>query len=151
MVIHELTPSECREVLGRARLARLACSRGEQPYIVLVFLYFDNESQCLYGFSTVGQKIDWMRSNPRVCVEVDEVSDRTNWTTVLAFGRYEEVNDSASDDVARRRALHLFNQRPEWWLPGTGKHEGGSEHHAAVIYRIIIDRMSGRRAERPSD
>ena len=114
-----------------------------------MFLYFDNESQCLYSFSTVGQKIDWMRSNPTVCVEIDDVADQGQWTTVLVFGRYEEVKESAEDDVTRRRALHLFNQRPQWWLPGIAKREGSSEHHTPVIYRIVIDRISGRRAVRP--
>jgi uncharacterized protein len=150
MVIHELTAPECREVLARVSVARLACCRGEQPYVVPVFLYFDGEGECLYGFAAVGQKIDWMRSNPRVCVEVDDVGDQMHWTTVLAFGRYEEVGDSAPDDIARRRALHLFQRRPNWWLPGTGKREGGTEHHTALIYRIRIERLSGRRATRPS-
>jgi nitroimidazol reductase NimA-like FMN-containing flavoprotein (pyridoxamine 5'-phosphate oxidase superfamily) len=150
MVVHELTASECREVLGRASLGRLACCRAEQPYLVPVFLYFDAEGDALYGFAAVGQKIDWMRSNPRVCVEMDDVADQAHWTSVLVFGRYEELGDSAADDIARRRALHLFQQRPNWWLPGAAKVESGSEHHTAVIYRIRIDRISGRRASRPS-
>jgi nitroimidazol reductase NimA-like FMN-containing flavoprotein (pyridoxamine 5'-phosphate oxidase superfamily) len=150
MIIHELTGPECREVLGRASLGRLACCRGEQPYVVPVFLYFDGEGDCLYGFAAVGQKIDWMRSNPRVCVEMDDVADQTHWTTILVFGRFQEVGDTAPDDIARRRALHLFQQRPNWWLPGIAKREGGSEHHAPVIYRIQIERVSGRRASRPS-
>jgi nitroimidazol reductase NimA-like FMN-containing flavoprotein (pyridoxamine 5'-phosphate oxidase superfamily) len=150
MVVHELTASECREVLGRVSIGRLACCRAEQPYVVPVFLYFDAEGDALYGFAAVGQKIDWMRSNPKVCIEVDDVADQTHWTTVLVFGRYEEVGDSAPDDIARRRALHLFQQRPDWWLPGAAKREGESEHHNALIYRIAIDRVSGRRASRPS-
>jgi uncharacterized protein len=150
MIIHELTGPECREVLGRVSLGRLACCRGEQPYVVPVFLYFDGEGDCLYGFAAVGQKIDWMRSNPKVCVEMDDVADQTHWTTVLVFGRFEEIGDSGPDDIARNRAFHLFHQRPDWWLPGIGKREGGREHHAAVIYRIQIERVSGRRASRPS-
>lgn len=148
MVIHELTADDCREVLGRTSLGRLACCRGGQPYVVPVFLYFDGDSQCFYGFATLGQKIDWMRSSPRVCVEMDDVADQTNWTTVLAFGRYEEVKHSAGDDIARQRAMHLFMRRPDWWLPGAATREGVSEHCSPVIYRIIIDRLSGRRAAR---
>jgi nitroimidazol reductase NimA-like FMN-containing flavoprotein (pyridoxamine 5'-phosphate oxidase superfamily) len=149
MVIHELTAAECQDVLGRVSLGRLACCRGDQPYVVPVFIYFNGDDQCLYGFATVGQKVDWMRSNPKVCVEVDEVGDQTNWTTVLVFGRFEEVKGSAGDDIARHRAMNLFNQRPDWWLPAAAKREGGSEHHTPVIYRIVIDRLSGRRAARP--
>ena len=35
MLIHELTLPECREVLSRTNLARLACSHADQPYVVL--------------------------------------------------------------------------------------------------------------------
>ena len=146
MVIHPLTPDECFELLARARQGRLACSRYEQPYIVPFSFYLDRPRACLYSFSTLGQKIEWMRANPRVCVEADEIVDRLNWTTVVVFGRYEELADSPEDEAARRRAFELFQQRDAWWLPGAGKPPSGDEHATAIIYRITIDRMSGRRA-----
>jgi uncharacterized protein len=148
MVIHELTEAECLEVLRRSNLARLACARAGQPYIVPVFVYFDDREACLYSFSTVGQKIDWMRENPKVCVEIERVVDKFHWSTVLVFGQYEEIGDSAHEREARRRASDLFDQRPQWWLPATGKVPTAAEHHAPVVYRIRIDRMSGRRAAR---
>ena len=73
MVIREMSKKECLRKLTGARLARLACSRENQPYVVPVYLACDEASGCLYGFTTPGQKIEWMRANPRVCVEVDEV------------------------------------------------------------------------------
>jgi nitroimidazol reductase NimA-like FMN-containing flavoprotein (pyridoxamine 5'-phosphate oxidase superfamily) len=149
MVIHDLTPAQCREVLRLANLGRLACARDGQPYIVPVFFYFDEQGDCLYSFSTLGQKIDWMRANPKVCVEVDRVADKFNWSTVLVFGRYEEIGDSPRESALRRRAIELFEQRPQWWLPAAGKLASGEEHHAPVVYRILMDRVSGRRAVRP--
>jgi nitroimidazol reductase NimA-like FMN-containing flavoprotein (pyridoxamine 5'-phosphate oxidase superfamily) len=95
----------------------------------------------------VGQKIEWMRENPKVCVEVEDIADKNRWTTVLAFGRYEEMADSPADNAARESAQELFQRRPEWWLPAAAK-AGEREHHAMVIYRIQIDRLSGRRASR---
>ena len=53
---------------------------SNQPYIVPV--YFAYESDRLYGFATFGQKIDWMRSNPRVCVQTDEVLSNDNWSAL---------------------------------------------------------------------
>ena len=148
MLIHELTAAQCDEVLARTNIGRLACARRDQPYIVPVFLYFDIGEKCLYSFSAVGQKIDWMRDNPKVCVEVDEISEGFHWTTVVVFGHYEEIRNSERESDARRRAYELFQQRPEWWLPGLGKLTTGEEHHAPVTYRIRVDNMSGRRAAR---
>jgi nitroimidazol reductase NimA-like FMN-containing flavoprotein (pyridoxamine 5'-phosphate oxidase superfamily) len=147
MLIHELTPAQCREVIGRTHIARLACARADQPYVVPVSLAFDADSDCLFGFSSVGRKVDWMRENPLVCVEVEEVADRFHWTTVVVFGRYQEISDTAAHGEIRQRALDLFAQRVEWWLPGAAR-VVPNEHHAIVVYRIQIDSITGRRADR---
>ena len=146
MIVHELNRSACAEILERTDLGRLACAHEGQPYVVPIHFSFDAARGCLYAFSTVGQKIQWMRRNPKVCVEVEDIADKNHWTTVLAFGRYEELDDSV-DEAARNSAQELFSKRPEWWLPAAAK-VGPREHHAMVIYRIQIDRMTGRRASR---
>jgi nitroimidazol reductase NimA-like FMN-containing flavoprotein (pyridoxamine 5'-phosphate oxidase superfamily) len=89
-----------------------------------------------------------MRINPRVCVEVDDILDRHRWATVLVMGRYEELGDSAANHAARQRAQELFGQRDTWWLPGAGKLAGDVEHDHPVIYRIHIDKISGRQTAR---
>jgi nitroimidazol reductase NimA-like FMN-containing flavoprotein (pyridoxamine 5'-phosphate oxidase superfamily) len=43
----------------------------------------------------------------------------------------------------------LFQQRPEWWLPAAAK-VGSRERHAVVVYRIRIDRLTGRKAAKPT-
>jgi hypothetical protein len=62
-----------------------------QPYIVPI--YHAYRDHCIYSFSEPGQKIDWMRANPLVCVEADQMR-REQWTTVVVFGRYEELCDT---------------------------------------------------------
>lgn len=145
MVVHEMTAEECREVLRRATVAHLACSRGKYPYVVPISIDYDG--QYLYSFSTIGQKIVWMRANPNVCVQVDEILDRFHWTSVVAFGRYEELRATDEHAAARDRARHLFAPRPEWWLPAAAKTRP-PEHHVPVVYRIALDRITGRRAQR---
>jgi nitroimidazol reductase NimA-like FMN-containing flavoprotein (pyridoxamine 5'-phosphate oxidase superfamily) len=88
-----------------------------------------------------------MRENPKVCVEVEAIADTRDWTTVLVFGRYEEIHGADEERVARERALDLFRVRKEWWLPGAA-HLPSLEHDGAVVFRIQIDRVSGRRAVR---
>ena len=89
MLIQELTRQESVDLLARARLGRLACANDTQPYVVPFFFAFDNDY--LFGFSTVGQKIEWMRANPNVCVEVDEIVNPQQWMSVVVFGQYEEM------------------------------------------------------------
>ena len=145
MLIRELTTEQCLDLVEDTSLGHLACARDDQPYIVPINYSFDRVRKCLYVFSTVGQKVAWMRANPKVCVEVDEVRDKDHWTTVVIFGRYEEMGDGEAD--ARKRAQELFQNRVEWWFPAAGK-LAEKEAEAVVLYRIVIDRLSGRRASR---
>jgi nitroimidazol reductase NimA-like FMN-containing flavoprotein (pyridoxamine 5'-phosphate oxidase superfamily) len=149
MVIHQLTFEECRAVLARSFVGRLGCARDGQPYIVPIFLWFDEPSSCLYAFSTVGRKVEWMRRNPKVCVEVEEIDNPLHWTTVLVTGRYDEIGDEHESDALRRRAQELFEQRQTWWLPATGHLADGQDREAVVFYRIHIVAVSGRRTTRP--
>ena len=103
MVIREMSRARCLEVLAGARLARLACAHENQPYVVPVYLAYDEASGCLYGFTTPGQKVEWMRTNPRVCVEVDEIAAHDRWVSVVAFGRYEELPEASGNEGARLR------------------------------------------------
>ena len=150
MLIHQLTADQCREVLARTAIGRLACARDNQPHIVPVFFSYDPEANCLYSFATVGRKIEWMRMNPKVCVELDEIVDQFHWTTVLVTGRYQELRDAEHEGTARDRAQSLFQQQQQWWLPAVAPLSTGEERDRAVFYRILIDRVSGRRAARPA-
>ena len=147
MSISELTTPECHDVLKKATIARLGCARDNQPYVVPVHVYCDGNY--LYSFAMLGQKIAWMRDNPRVCVQVDDIVDRFHWATVVVCGTYEELLHMPSDEGARRRASELFHDVPDWWLPA---HENpGREVRMPMVYRIRIDSVTGRLARRPED
>src|SRR4051794_35140133 len=112
MMVKEIGEKECLEVLSRASVGRLGCALDNQPYVLPV--YFAYEPGKVYLFSTVGKKIDWMRANPKVCLEVEEVN-QSDWVTVIANGRYEELASPRNDeDIGHARKL--LEKRPQWWL-----------------------------------
>ena len=117
MVIREMSREECLRVLAGARLARLACAHENQPYVVPVYLAYHEASGCLYGFTTPGQKVEWMRANPLVCVEVDEIAAYDQWVSVIAIGRYEELPETPESDDARLRAPERPRQVGEAMSP----------------------------------
>jgi len=145
--ITEMMPKECRELLARTGFGRLGCSRDNQPYIVPVYFAYDSDR--LYGFSTFGRKVDWMRENPKVCIEVDEVKGSDSWTCVIVEGRYEELPDTAQSNPARQRAYSLLETRALWWQNAEAARniEGKSESVSPIFYCIHIDAISGHRAE----
>ena len=147
MVIQEMRRDDCLHVLARTRLGRLACARENQPYIVPI--YFVYQEPFLYGFTTAGQKVDWMRSNPLVCVELDEVGDSDEWTSVVIFGRYEELPETSEGEQERERAHDLLQRHARWWEPGCACR---TQHDrlrplTPVFYRIRIGQITGRRAK----
>jgi uncharacterized protein len=143
MLIHELTGDECRIALEQADFGRLACVRDDQPYIVPIYFSYDDKH--LYGVTTLGQKIEWMRSNPLVCVEIDERKNHYQWMSVLVFGRYEELPDTPEYRDARTHALEVLQKREMWWHTACVASEK-REQSAPIFYRIHIEQMTGHRA-----
>lgn len=142
MVIHEMTEQECRAVLAGTNVAHLACALNNQPYIVPI--HVDLEGDFFYSYASEGQKIDWMRQNPLVCLEVAEVSSSTRWASVVVIGRYEELPHLPEYEGSRMIALRLFQEHPMWWQPASVP-LAGHEHRAPVVFRIQISRVTGRR------
>jgi len=152
MFIHEMTEFECRQTLRQATVGRLACAHDNKPYVVPVYFAFDGNH--VYGFTTVGQKIEWMRTNPQVCLEIDERIGHNQWQSIVIFGRYEELPDLPEYEAARVKAHQLLQRHVMWWEPAYvgAAHREMPHSDTPVFYRIKIDRMTGHRAtpDRPA-
>ncbi|HJR55114.1 MAG TPA: pyridoxamine 5'-phosphate oxidase family protein [Rhizomicrobium sp.] len=144
MKIRDMTSIEVTELLDRVHLGRLACSHNGQPHITP--LSFVHEQGSLFAFSTLGRKIAWMRDNPLVCVEFEEVQGAQSWNVVLVEGRYEEL---VASHALYGRAFSLLERRPMWWEPGyVQAHVHGQMRRLEPVYfRIAVTRAEGRRGE----
>jgi len=147
MLIREMTEKECRDALARWSFGRLACARDNQPYVVPIYFAYDGRH--VYGFSTPGQKIDWMRSNPFVCLQADEWTARDQWMSVVVSGRYQELPDDPEFASDRAQAHRVLQERASWWeyttIPGA-EWRRKSEPFTPIFYRIQIEKMTGHRA-----
>jgi uncharacterized protein len=146
MRISEMSRQECSDLLARLEAGRLACARENQPYIVPI--YFAYEPDRLYGFATLGRKIEWMRSNPLVCVQADTVVSDNEWASVIVLGRYEELPDTPEYSTVRLQAQALLEKRSLWWRTGYAaaqtRHKSGRS--IPIFYCIHIEEMTGHRA-----
>lgn len=145
MLINKISENECREILRRGSLGRLGCSLNDQPYVVPI--YFAYETDYIYGLSTVGQKVDWMRQNPKVCIQVDEIESQSRWASVVASGRYEELPGPA-DSPERTHARSLLEKKHRWWLNALAERRSKTEDLfiEPLFFRIHTDSMTGLRA-----
>jgi nitroimidazol reductase NimA-like FMN-containing flavoprotein (pyridoxamine 5'-phosphate oxidase superfamily) len=146
MFIHEMTEMACRQALEKAGFGRLGCARDNKPYVVPIYYIYDDDH--LYGFTTLGQKVEWMRSNPYVCLEIDERISHDRWMSVIVFGRYEELPDTREYEGIRSRAQELLQRRVIWWEPAYVGTANRDVPHSLrpVCYRIHIHQITGKRA-----
>ena len=145
MEINEMAAAECTAVLERASLGRLGCSNENQPYVVPIHFAYD--SGYLYVFSTFGQKVKWMRANPKVCVQTDQTLNQGDWISVIVNGEYEELVEPQYTDE-RKHASSLLAKRTHWWLNALGERRMrvGDISIEPLFFRIRIQSMSGLRA-----
>jgi uncharacterized protein len=144
MLITKMRTKECRELLARLGFGRLACACNDRPYIVPI--YFSYNDDRLYSFSTMGQKILWMRQNPLVCVEVDQVRAHDNWESVVALGRYVEIPKGPEGAQARDYVRSLLGKRHLWWQSGYTVNQVRRPNVVIPIYYcILLEKMSGLR------
>jgi|SRR5579863_1734157 len=143
MLIRDMTRQASMELLTRVRLFRLACAHEGQPYITPIHCAY--ASNYLYSFSRLGKKITWMRANPLVCVEAEELVSRQDWATVIVSGRYEELPDTPEYEAGRTHAYELLQRRPVWWEPGYMKTKlsDNADPMEVVYFRIHVDQVSG--------
>ena len=142
MHVFEMTQDACRAVLTRASTGRLGCLLDNQPYVVpICFAY---EADYIYVFSTLGQKIIWMRANPKVCIEIDEISNRSQWVSVIAHGLYQELPEPQFE-AERSHARNPLERYSRWRLASLAERRARTRDDfiAPLFFRVHVDSVTG--------
>lgn len=136
-----LTPREIDEVLDHGSHAHLGCHYWRETYVVPL-TYVRNED-FIYSHTLAGKKIEMMRANPQVCVQIEEIESLFKWRSVILWGRFEELEglDAASGmrllikkvaDLERERGLTPLEVELSAILS------------KAILFRIRIEKATGR-------
>jgi len=104
-MLGELDPIEVESMLHNQMIGRIGCSHEGNVFVVPITYAYDGTF--IYCHSKVGLKIEMMRNNPSVCIEVDQVINMTDWKSVIVWGTYEELKD----DEARKVGIQIFSER----------------------------------------
>ena len=146
-MIGSLTNEAAKEVLHSNILGRLGCGDGKKIYVVPVNYVFDGKH--IIAHSVAGMKIHMMRKNPKVCLQADEIGNRSNWTSVVVTGTYLELNVPQYHTSQREHARErLAAECSEWWrIPLSGARDIALvSSMETVFFRIDIKSISGLRA-----
>lgn len=142
-----LSDAQVDRLLQSETVGRIACAARGRVYAVPVTYAYDGTA--IYGHTSEGLKVLMMRENPEVCFEVDHMHNMTNWESVIARGRFEELRGTAA-----AHAMGLLMDRLLPLIPSetASPHDlGPSEVHRVdvasrpvVVYRIVITEKTGR-------
>lgn len=135
-----LTESEIESVLRESFVARIGCHAGGRTYVVPVAYAYDDGG--IITHSIDGMKLQMMRANPSVCVEIEQVESLLEWKSVVAWGTFEEL-----DGDAAQRGMALIYERLLPLLPAGpahGVHPIEEMLARGTVYKIRFVERSGR-------
>jgi nitroimidazol reductase NimA-like FMN-containing flavoprotein (pyridoxamine 5'-phosphate oxidase superfamily) len=140
--VKELTDDEIIKLLKRTGYGHLACARDGEPYVVPIHFAFDNGE--VFVYTTEGKKYEIIKSNPRVCLQAEEVIDNQHWQSVIIDGEAEQI----LDEKERERAMKLIVAINPSLTPAVSVRwlDSWVRENIEVLYRIYPKQMSGRRS-----
>ena len=141
-----LDHTQMDQLLHKQIIGRLGCHANGTTYVLPIsYAYKDGY---IYAYSLEGLKMSILRKNGKVCFQVDDTKDLSNWQSVICWGEFEELEIPQ----ARAEALTLLNTRnfpvvitqkmhinKEWPFD-----ESKIEDIKGVFFRIRVDDKTGR-------
>ncbi|MEZ4773487.1 MAG: pyridoxamine 5'-phosphate oxidase family protein [Bacteroidia bacterium] len=146
-MVGKLSSTEIESILSRNYIGHLACTDGLTPYIVPITYYYDAPRNSIIGYTTVGRKIETIRKNPKVCVEVSEITNLTNWTSIIAEGTYQELTGKDAFEAVKllmHDLAEIINAEGQQKVDFISDMARLAEDKEKVIYRVHLEEKNGR-------
>ena len=149
--MENLSESEIITLLKDNYIGHLSYIAQGRPFTIPITYFYDLGSNAIISYSAEGHKMEAMRKNGAVSLEVEEIVSNSNWQSVLAHGTFDELHGSDA-----KYYLHQFTEGvkniikqkeqilPEFISEFSSK---SSSKKIPVEYRIKILEITGRRKE----
>ena len=142
-------PAALFDIIRRCRVARLGLCREGVPYVVpMNFACEEADGQFVFYVhcANEGKKLDILRENANVCVELDcdhalvagetACSHSYRYASIIAQGRAEILHDAAE----KARALTLLMR----WQTGQDVPVTPEQAAAVTVLRIVAESITGK-------
>lgn len=136
-----MAPAEMHGLLLRQSFGHLGCARDSRPYVLPMNYAYDGKE--LYFFTTEGMKTQFIAANPKVCLQVEEVTDSSHWRSVMVIGQAEQLTKSEE----MQQAMKLITERNPALTPAISATQLDTWGRAVdiAIYRITPELIDGRK------
>jgi hypothetical protein len=147
----DLTSSECIRLLKNNYTGHLGFISQGYPYVIPITFHYNQADNTIISYSEEGHKINAMRNNGSVSLQVQDIISNSNWQSVLVHGTFEEIKGSNA-----KYLLHQFaegvkdkvkvkeHKHPEFISEFSSKTYSGG---VPIVYRINVSEMKGKRKE----
>lgn len=134
--MNDLSHEECLAVLDEARVAHVGVVSDEEPYVTpMSYVMRDGD----LVFRTVGgRRIEALREDPRVCIEVT-IDAEEGWRSVVFWGDARFIDDPRLEGDVIGDLLRKYHRDT---LFGTSTPPGYEQQRLVVA--VTPERMSGR-------
>jgi uncharacterized protein len=141
---------ELRSILEKGKYGIIALSRDDEPYAVTLSYGYDRAGNALYFHcAKEGQKIDFIRSNPRACLTVieddgfDADSCEHSYRSAVLHGRIFFVDEPAEMDLGIRLMIaQLEKKDPDRYLAKLKT--GHKSYDNLGMIKFVIERITGK-------
>lgn len=139
--IEEMETDEIHDLIASSNYAHLGCSRDDEPYVVPINYAFVDPH--IYIYTTEGKKADILKANPRVCLQIEAVKDRTDWRSAIVHATANEVRDSDE----RERAVRAILKINPTLTPAISVHwmDDWVRENIEILFRLDVTSKTGRR------
>ena len=103
-MITDLDQRECQFILENNYIGHLGYISENKPYVVPITYFFDKKENHIICYSAEGHKIQAMRKNKKVSLQVADVHSINQWKSVLIHGNFELYFGNEA-----RAYLHVFS------------------------------------------
>jgi uncharacterized protein len=142
--------AELERILDQEMVLRLGMVDEGRPYVVPLNFAREGNDIWLHSAAT-GRKLDCIRANPAVCVEVDHfISLKTgpracdDWSSryesVIGYGTAEIVEDAESKLHGLKTIMRKYAGRDDWQFPGVNE---------TAVIRVALAAVTGKRSPAP--
>jgi len=143
-------PSEIDEIIAEADVCRLGMSDGDQPYTLPVNFGYKPGTFFIHGAGS-GRKIDVLKANPKVCIEIDlptgveEDSERRacnygyGYRSIIAEGTARFIDDTEE----KREALSIIVKKYD---PDNDCDFPGANLSRTIVIAVDVAKLTAKRS-----
>jgi Predicted flavin-nucleotide-binding protein len=143
--IDEMGTDEIHEMISTENFAHLGCSHNNVPYVVPINYAFIDPY--IYIYTTDGKKSEILRSNPQVCLQIENIKSRIDWQSVIV----EALAQHVTEPEEREKAVQAILKINPTLTPAISVHwmDDWVRENIEMIFRLEPTAKTGRKTKPP--